>query len=120
MGLDYDWRRQDLELVPGFQSVRFEFAPACAFRYEFRDGASALPYEDGVYYEVLTKGIVRAVEHEGRASPLNKGNVTVSAPGVYELNFEGVSDDRFHPIPTRRVDVREGETTVVIVQLRRK
>ncbi len=119
IGLDYDWRRQDLELVPGFQSVRFEFAPVCAFRYEFRDGEAALPYEDGIYYEVL-KGIVRAVDHEGRASPLNKGYVTVSAPGVYELNFEGVSDDRFHPIPTRRVDVREGETTVVIVQLRRK
>ena len=44
----------------------------------------------------------------------------VSAPGVYEVSFEGVGADRFHPIPPRRVDVRAGETTEVIVELRKK
>jgi hypothetical protein len=119
IGLEFGWRRQELELVPGLQSVRFEFAPVCAIRLEFRDGEAALPYEDGIYYEVF-KGIVRAVDHEGRTTPLYKGYVRVSAPGVYEVSFEGVSDERFHPIPPRSVDVRAGETTEVIVELRRK
>ena len=46
--------------------------------------------------------------------------VEVSAPGVYEISFEGIDADRYHPIPPRRVDVRPGETAEVIVELRRK
>ena len=43
-----------------------------------------------------------------------------SEPGLYEISFEGVDADRFHPIPPRRVTVRWGETAEVIVELRRK
>ncbi len=46
--------------------------------------------------------------------------MVVSARGVYEVSFEGVGADRFHPIPPRRVYVRAGETAEVIVELRRK
>ncbi len=46
--------------------------------------------------------------------------MVVSARGVYEVSFEGVGADRFHPILPRRVDVRPGETTEVIVDLHRK
>ena len=44
----------------------------------------------------------------------------VSAPGVYEVSFEGVGADRFLPILPRLVDVRAGETAVEIVELLRK
>jgi hypothetical protein len=44
----------------------------------------------------------------------------VTAPGVYEISFEGLTKGRFHPIPLRLVDVRAGETAEVIVELRRK
>jgi hypothetical protein len=44
----------------------------------------------------------------------------VSAPGVYEVSFEGVGADRFLPILPRLVTARSGETAEVIVELRRK
>ena len=43
-----------------------------------------------------------------------------NTPGLYEIDFDGIGQDRFAPIPPRRVDVRAGETTEVIVELRRK
>ncbi len=46
--------------------------------------------------------------------------MVVSARGVYEVSFEGVGADRFHPTLPRRVYVRPGETAEVIVELRRK
>ena len=66
---------------------------------------------------------IRAVDHEGRVTDggLQRDMVVeVSAPGVYEIDFERVTADRYHPIPPRRVNVRAGETTEVIVELRRK
>ncbi len=70
----------------------------------------------------VTQGI-RAVDHEGRVTVnylQSDRLVEVSAPGVYEVSFEGVGADRFLPILPRRVDVRQGETAEVIVELRRK
>ena len=46
--------------------------------------------------------------------------VEVSAPGLYEISFDRIDSDRYHPVPARRVTVRAGETTEVIVELRRK
>ena len=66
---------------------------------------------------------IRAVDHEGRvtgAGLQTDMRVQVSAPGVYEIDFEGLTKDRFLPIMSRRVDVREGETVEVIVELHRK
>ncbi len=122
-GLDYGERREELELVPGLQSVRFELAPVYALRFEFRAGGAALPSADPSQNWPLSQGI-RAVDHEGRVysnKKVAKGRlVEVSAPGVYEVSFEGVGADRFLPIPPRRVDVRAGETAEVIVELHRK
>jgi len=110
----------DLELVPGLQSVKFEFAPVYALRFEFREDGTALPTgPQGMH----TTRDIRAVDHEGRVTDggLQRDMVVeVSAPGIYEINFEGVTGDRYHPILPRLVDVREGETTEVIVELRRK
>ena len=44
----------------------------------------------------------------------------MSAPGVYEISFEGLTKGRFHPIPPQLVEVRAGETAEVIVELHRK
>lgn len=33
----------DLDLVPGLQSVTFEFAPVYAMRFEFRENGTTLP-----------------------------------------------------------------------------
>ncbi|MEE8218779.1 MAG: hypothetical protein V3S03_07405, partial [Vicinamibacteria bacterium] len=110
----------DLELVPGLQSAKFEFAPVYALRFEFREDGTALPTgPQGVH----TTRDIRAVDHEGRVTDggLQRDMVVeVSAPGLYEISFEGISADRYHPIPPRRVTVRAGETTEVIVELRRK
>jgi hypothetical protein len=119
-GLDYGDQREDLELVPGLQSVRLELAPVYAIRFEFRVDGAALPRDDGVW-EGVTQGI-RAVGHEGRVT----GNrlpsdrlVNVSAPGVYEVSFEGIGTARFLPTQPRLVDVRPGETAELIVELLR-
>ncbi len=102
-------------------SVKFELAPACTLRIEFRVDGAPLPRDDGIFAGLST--VIRAVDHEGR--PTNRRLysdklVDVSAPGLYEVSFEGVGVDRYHPIPPRLVDVRAGETTEVIVELRRK
>jgi hypothetical protein len=125
-GLEYGTRWKDLELVPGLQSVRFEFEPVYAIHFEFREGGAALQRFDGIWDKLsgaMSQGI-RAVDHEGRVTNINKFAkdrlVEVSAPGVYEVSFEGVGADRFLPIMPRRVSVVPGETAKVIVELLRK
>ena len=111
----------DLELVPGPQSVRLELGPRYAIRFEFRENEEAPPPGDEFYYGAIPS--VRAVEHGGQVTRnwwWNNREIEVSAPGVCEVSFEGVGEDRFHPIPPRLVDVRPGETTEVIVELHRK
>ncbi len=117
-GLDYGTRKENLELVPGLQSVRFELEPVYALRFEFRVNGAALPRDDEIFVG-LSRGI-RAVDHEGRVSAVTYWLFEATAPGLYEISFEDVGAERFHPIPPRRVDVREGETTEVVVELRRK
>ncbi len=123
-GLDYGERSMDLELVAGFQSVRFEFEPVYAFRIELREGGVVVPGFDPIWGELLRPQNLRAVDHDGLPTSLGrfaeKRLVEVSAPGLYEVSFEGVGADRFHPIPPRLVDVRAGETAEVIVELHRK
>lgn len=117
---EYGGNGMDFELVPGFQSLKFEFAPVYALRFEFREDGTALP--TGPQGMSTTRDI-RAVGHEGRVTDggLQRDmRVEVSAPGLYEISFEGVTGERFLPIPPRRVDVRAGETAEVIVELRRK
>ena len=109
---------QDLELVSGLQSVRLELAPACALRFEFRIDGAALPHEDRIFNGL--SGRIRPVGHEGRTEALTYWLFQASRPGSYEIDFEGHGSDRFLPIPTRRVEAREGETTEVIVELHRK
>ncbi len=117
-GLDYGTRREILELFPGFQSVRFELEPVYAIRFEFRINGAALPHDDGVFVG-LSRGI-SAVDHEGRVNAATYWLFEASAPGLYEISFEGIGADRFLPIPARRIDVRAGETAEVIVDLHRK
>ena len=118
-GLDYGGFAQDLELVPGLQSVRLELTPACTIRFEFRVDGAPLPYEDGIF--VGLSRCFRAVGHDGRVGGMYPYSLLqASAPGLYEIDFEGVGSDRFLPIPSRRIEVREGETTEVIVKLRRQ
>ncbi len=121
--LGYASNHKDLELVPGLQSVRLEVGPACRIRFEFRVDGAAPRLSDGIWdwmhYGTLKS--VRAVDHKGRSRGRVGEQLTeVSAPGVYEISFEGLTEGRFHPIPPRLVDVRAGETTKVIVELRRK
>jgi hypothetical protein len=110
----------ELELVPGLQSVTFEFAPVYAMRFEFREDGTALPTgPQGLH----TTEDIRAVDHEGRVTDggLQRDMIVeVSAPGLYEISFERIDVDLYQPIPPRRVDVRAGETAEVIVELKRK
>ncbi len=116
--LNLGTRKQDLELVPGLQSVRFELAPACSILFEFRVDGAALPREDGIFWGLSQR--VRAMGHEGRVGAVTYSLLQASAPGLYEINFEGIDKERFRPIPPRQVNVRAGETTEVIVELQRK
>ena len=104
-------------LSPGHQSVRFELEPACFMYFEFREGGTGLP--TGPEGLDATQHI-RAVGHDGRVTGdgLQRSlRVQVSAPGLYEINFEGLTGDLYHPIMPRRVSVRAGEPTEVIVEL---
>jgi len=110
----------DLQLVPGFQPVKFEFEPIYAMRLEFRVDGSALPTGP---QGLQTTRDIRAVEHEGRVTDggLQRDMVVeVSAPGLYEIHFDALDAELYHPIPPRLVGVRAGETTQVIVELHRK
>lgn len=117
-GVDVGMGRQDLELVPGLQSVRFELAPPSGLSFEFRVDGAALPTEDAIF-NGLSRGI-RAVGHEGRAMPIKYWYYEATRPGLYEISFEGVGADRFEPIPPRVVELRAGETTEVVVELQRR
>ncbi len=122
-GLNYGIRREDLELVPGLQSVRFELFPACAIHFEFRVDGAAPRLSDEIWEWVHygTLKCVRAVDHKGHSrGRVGEQLTAVSAPGVYEISFEALTKGRFHPIPPRLVDVRAGETAEVIVELHRK
>ncbi len=121
--LGYGGTGKDLELVPGLQSVRFELPPACLIRFEFRIDGAAPQLSDGIWewmhYGTLES--VRAVDHGGHCRGRTGERVAeVSAPGAYEIEFEALTQDRFHPIPPRLVTVRAGETAEVIVELQRK
>ena len=110
----------DLELVPGLQSAKFELAPVYALRFEFREDGTALPTgPQGMH----TTQDIRAVGHEGRVTDggLQRDMIVeVSAPGLYEISFDRIDAERYHTVPPRLVDVRAGETTEVIVDLRRR
>ena len=118
--LGYGGAGKEVELRPGFQSVRYELPLVYAMHFEFREGGVALPVgPQGMH---VSKDI-RAVDHEGRVTSdglQTNMYVAVSAPGLYEISFERVTGDRFHPIPPRLIEVRAGETPEVIVELRRK
>ncbi len=118
--LEYGGTGKDFELVPGLQSVRFELGPVYAMHFEFREDGVALPVGDPGMY---VRQNIRAVDHEGRVTGdglQTTMRVTVSGPGVYEINFEGLDADHYHPLPPRRVHVRAGEPVEVIVELPRK
>lgn len=118
-GVDYGHFPEEVQLVPGLQSMRIELAPACILRFEFRVDGAALPHEDGIF--VGLSECIRAIGHDGRVGGLYPYSlVEASAPGLYEVTFEGVGSDRFLPIPPRRVEVTAGGTTEVIVELRSK
>ncbi len=117
---EYGGNGKELELVAGFQSVKFEFAPVHAMRFEFRADGTVLPTGP---MGLLTSRDIRAVDHEGRVTDggLQRDMIVeVSAAGLYEIRFDGIDKDRYHPIPPRLVDVRAGETADVIVELRGK
>ncbi|MEM7305048.1 MAG: RNA polymerase sigma factor [Planctomycetota bacterium] len=117
--VEYGRHPKEVELVPGLQSLRLELAPSCKFRFEFRVDGAPLPHEDGIF--VGLSRCIHAVGHDGRVGGLYPYSfVEASAPGLYEISFEGVGADRFLPIAPRRVEVSAGETKDVIVELRRK
>lgn len=118
--IEYGGIGQDFTLVPGFQSVRFELEPVYAMRFEFREDGVTLPVGDPGMY--VTQNI-RAVGHEGRVTSdglQTSMRVAVSEPGVYEIRFDGLDPDLYHPMPSRLVDVRAGLATEVVVELLRK
>jgi hypothetical protein len=131
--LNYGRRNLDLELAPGFQSVRLELESTYSFRLEFREGGAVVDRFDQLWGEAYSavRDTLSPVDHEGRLTNINGLGVErdesgmalvveVSAPGLYELGFEGVGADRFLPAPPRLVDVRAGEPAAVIVELIRK
>lgn len=116
---DYGPFTEELELVAGLQSMHLELAPSCTIRFEFRVDGAALPFEDRIHHGLSR--CIRAVGHDGRVGDLYPYSlVLASAPGFYDISFEGVGADRFHPIPPRRVELRAGQTTEVIVELLRR
>lgn len=117
--VEYGNYSEETELTAGVHSMRLELAPACILRFEFLVDGAALPHEDRVFIG-LSQG-VRAIGHDGRAGGMYPYSlVETSGPGLYEISFEGIGDDRFLPVPPRRIEVREGEITKVVVELEQK
>ena len=102
--------------------MRFELGPTYLIRFEFRVDGNTPRLKDGIpgWMRYGTHEAIRAVDHEGRVMGFEEQVAEVSAPGVYEISFEGIGADRFQPILPQRVDVQAGETAEVIVELRRK
>ena len=118
-GVDYGFHSEEFELAPGLQSMRLELIQACTLRVEFRVDGAALPHED-VLFHALSR-CFRPIGHDGRVGGMYPYSLLqASAPGLYEINFDGVGSDRFLPIPPRLVEVNAGEITEVIVELHRK
>ncbi len=118
-GVDYGSHSEEFELAPGLQSMRLELTQACTLRVEFRVDGAALPHED-VLFHALSR-CFRPVGHDGRVGGMYPYSLLqASAPGLYEIDFDGVGSDRFLPIPPRLVEVNAGETAEVIVELHRK
>lgn len=117
-GLDYGVRRQDVELVEGVQTLRFELSEVHPIRFEFRDGGAPLPIGDQLQFDVLFA--IRPIGHEGEVIAVSQGYAEASAPGLYEIDFEGLGADRFERIPDHRFEVVDGEPTRVIIQLVRR
>ncbi len=110
----------DLDLVPGNQSVTVELPSVYAMRFEFREDGTVLPTGP---QGLRTTRDIRAIGHDGRVTDggLQRDMVVeVSKPGLYEIRFERIDAERYHPVSPRRVDVRVGETAEVVVELRRK
>lgn len=118
LGYGLNWMRVDL--VPGQQSVQFELHPIYAIHMEFREGEAVLPIGP---QGMMVQRDIRPVGHEGRVTGdglQTDMRVEVSAPGFYEIDFDGVTGDVFQPIPRRQVHVQAGEVIKVVVDLVRK
>lgn len=111
-------RQQEFDLVPGFQHVRYELGPGYTIKFDFRVDGATLPRDEGIYNGIAET--VRPIGHDGNVGYLNYWMLEADAPGLYEVSFEGIGKGRFRPIPPRRIEVREGETTEVIVDLERQ
>ena len=110
----------DLDLVSGRQFVKFELAPPYALRFEFREDGTTLPTGPR---GMRTTEDLRAIDHEGRVvdGGLQRDMIVeVSAPGLYEIDFDRATGDEYHPLQPPRVEVRAGEMQDVVVELRRK
>jgi len=119
-GLGYSEVGEDFVLIPGLQSIRFELEPIYAMQFEFREGGVALPVGSN---GMDVRQDIRAVDHEGHVT--SQGfpkdmRIEVSAPGVYEINFDSVTGDRYYLIPPRLVNVQSGDAAKVIVELLRR
>ncbi|MEM9383027.1 MAG: hypothetical protein AAGB93_23965, partial [Planctomycetota bacterium] len=118
-GVEYSFHAEEFELEPGLQTFRLELTRACTLRVEFRVDGAALPHED-VLFHALSR-CFRPVGHDGRVGGMYPYSLLqASAPGLYEIDFDGVGADRFRPIPSRLVEVTAGEITDVVVELERK
>lgn len=118
--LGYGLHWMTLELVPGQQSVRFDLPLLYAMHLEFRESGSILPV--GPQGMDVRRDIL-AVDHDGRVTGdglQTDMHVQVSAPGIYEIDFAGVTSELYQPIPRRLVNVQSGEAVKVVVDLEPK
>lgn len=118
LGYGLAWERH--ELVAGSQAVRFELPPLYAMDFEFREGDAVLPIgPQGMHVQKD----IRAVDHHGEVTGdglQTDMRVEVSAPGLYEIDFDRVTGEAYRPIPRRLVQVQAGEVLKVVVDLVRK
>lgn len=118
--LEYGGSGVDFDLVPGFQTAHFELAPVYAIHFEFREDGVTLPVGDPGIYAMQN---IRAVGHDGRVTGdglQTTMRVGLSAPGTYEISFEGLNPEVYHTIAPRLVYVQGGEAVKVTVDLERK
>jgi hypothetical protein len=115
--VDDEWEEsRDFEIRSGSNEITFPVSRRCAIRVILKEGSAIV--EGGEDFEFAVTCIEGDGETQGGGSDGKSRWVYLSGPGRYELKFHGLKG--FDEIPPKVVTVGEGETTEVIVELRRR
>ncbi len=115
-GTSYGYTNRNYDVVAGKNELTFELASVTGLKFVLKENGTVLPI--GPLYTGLEGGI----SGPGRPTMIRialDGVVELSEPGEYEVAFPDFVPPRYRAVPSRRVTVKSGAITDVIVDLER-